>query len=79
VVTLPRDPKDESYLNLAVAVGARYLVTWDNDLLDLRKDTAEGEDFRTRFPTLTVLTPVELLRELSPVQAEGSGAGETSS
>src|SRR3954470_11841875 len=29
VFTLPRDPKDEPYVNLAVAAGARYLVTWN--------------------------------------------------
>src|SRR5438552_520526 len=50
VVVLPRDPKVEPYLNLAVAVGARYLVTWDKDLLDLMKDTPDGKDFRSRFP-----------------------------
>lgn len=38
-VSLERDPRDEGYLNLALAVEARYLVTWDNDLLDLVADT----------------------------------------
>src|SRR5262249_51351817 len=32
---LERDPKDERYINLAVASDASYLVTWDRDLLDL--------------------------------------------
>jgi putative PIN family toxin of toxin-antitoxin system len=35
VFSYPRDPDDEPYVNLAVAAGANYLVTWDNDLLDL--------------------------------------------
>ncbi|MCS6862515.1 MAG: putative toxin-antitoxin system toxin component, PIN family [Abditibacteriales bacterium] len=49
--TYDRDPKDEPYVNLALAVGAHYLVSWDNDLLDLmREETAEGKQFRERFP-----------------------------
>src|SRR2546429_412916 len=43
VVPLPRDPKDEPYLNLAVAARADFLVSWDKDLLDLmRVDSPEG-------------------------------------
>src|SRR5262249_50695319 len=30
-----RDPDDEPYINLAIAVGAQYLVSRDSDLLDL--------------------------------------------
>src|SRR5437764_6236658 len=43
---LERDPKDEPYLNLALAVQVHYLVSRDNDLLDLMKDAS----FRQRFP-----------------------------
>ena len=35
--TLDRDPKDAKYVNLAIAAGADFLVTRDNDLLELRK------------------------------------------
>jgi len=35
VFQYPRDPKDEPYLNLAMAVNANFLVTRDHDLLDL--------------------------------------------
>jgi putative PIN family toxin of toxin-antitoxin system len=56
-----RDPKDEPYVNLALAVGARYLVSRDKDLLDLMND----QDFRSRFPGLTILDPVAFLQELS--------------
>lgn len=55
---LERDPKDERYLNLAIASGASYLVTWDRDLLDLMDD----EGFRGRFPHLTILEPPALLQ-----------------
>jgi uncharacterized protein len=55
---LERDPKDERYINLAVASDASYLVTWDRDLLDLMND----EGFRQQFPHLTILEPPALLR-----------------
>jgi len=35
VMALDRDPKDEPYLNLALAAQAQYLVSRDLDLLDL--------------------------------------------
>ena len=55
-----RDPKDESYINLALAAGANYLVTRDRDLLDLADDT----DFRNRYPTLVILEPHVFIREI---------------
>lgn len=61
--SLPRDPDDEPYLNLALAVGADYLVTRDKDLLDLMSDP----DFRTRHPRLAILNPVGLLQVLTPL------------
>jgi putative PIN family toxin of toxin-antitoxin system len=70
-VTLERDPKDEKYLNVAVAAGARFLVSRDNDLLDLRLEAnAAGRELRLRFPDLRILDPVEFLGELQP-RAEG--------
>jgi putative PIN family toxin of toxin-antitoxin system len=62
VFSLPRDPDDEPYLNLSITVGADYLATRDNDLLDLMQDEA----FRTTYPHLTILDPVALLRALTP-------------
>jgi uncharacterized protein len=61
-VSHPRDPKDEPYLDLAVASGAAYLVTRDKDMLDLMADA----DFTSKYPNLKILGPVELLRELTP-------------
>jgi putative PIN family toxin of toxin-antitoxin system len=60
--SLPRDPDDEPYLNLALAVDADYLVTRDNDLLDLMQDVT----FRAQYPGLTILDPVALLQVLRP-------------
>jgi len=60
-----RDPNDEPYINLAVATKADYLVSRDNDLLDLmRWDTEEGRAFQQRFRFLKVVTPEVLLTEI---------------
>jgi putative PIN family toxin of toxin-antitoxin system len=61
-----RDPDDEPYVNLAIAARARYIVTRDNDLLALMDENRpEGRDFRTRFPGLSILDPVEFLRAIT--------------
>ena len=58
-----RDPKDVIYVDLAVAAGARYLVSRDRDLLDLMDpNRAEARNFRQRFPGLAVLDPVNFLQ-----------------
>ena len=75
VFALARDPKDEPYVDLAVATGARYLISRDKDLLDLMGDDA----FRQQFPGLTVIDPVALLRELAlahPNPEADRGAGK---
>jgi putative PIN family toxin of toxin-antitoxin system len=56
--TFERDPDDEKYVNLALAAGASFIVSRDKDLLSLMSD----EDFRNRFPRLTIVDPVEFLR-----------------
>jgi putative PIN family toxin of toxin-antitoxin system len=61
-VTLDRDPKDEPYLNLAAAAGARFLVSRDLDLLDLMADPA----FRRQYPILSIIDPAALLKSLPP-------------
>ena len=76
VVPLPRDPKDEKYLDLAVAAGASHLVSYDNDLLDLMDEQRpEGRVFRARFPQITIHDPVSFLRTLSvlPPDSEQDG------
>src|SRR5262249_13556760 len=54
----PRDVDDEPYINLAVEAEADYLVSRDNDLLDLMTGyTEECKDFRRRFRPLKVIEP----------------------
>lgn len=61
----PRDPKDEPYLNLAVAAKAIYLVSRDKDLLDLmRWDLEAGREFQRRFRHLRIIDPVAFLQEI---------------
>lgn len=61
----PRDPKDEPYVNLAIVAGAKYLVTRDNDLLDLMSvENQEARAFRRLYPSLSILNPVVFLREI---------------
>ncbi len=61
VIPLPRDPKDEKYLNLAIATDAQYLVTRDNDLLGLMLDVG----FRNSYPNLEILGPAEFLERMA--------------
>ena len=65
-VELPHDPKDEPSINLALAAGARYLVSRDHHLLDLMQD----EQFRQSHPGLAILTPVAFLREIAALQRQ---------
>jgi putative PIN family toxin of toxin-antitoxin system len=66
VCTLARDPKDEKYLNLAVAAGAAYLVSRDADLLDLMTGTdPDAVAFRTAHPTILILDPAAFLQTLA--------------
>ena len=60
VFEYPRDPKDEPYINLAIAADADYLTSRDKDLLDLMQDV----DFTMRFPGVRVLDPASLLRDI---------------
>jgi len=77
VFTYPRDPDDEPYVNLALAAGANYLVTWDKDLLDLMSEAApEGQDFRQRSPNLVILTPPDFLRAMRQAAAAEEATGE---
>ena len=67
----PRDPKDEKYINLAIEAEANYLVSRDNDLLDLITGYAEEcKDFRRRFRPLKIIEPVEFLKLVTPEEID---------
>lgn len=67
---LRRDPTDEPYVNLAIATQASFLVTRDNDLLDLMKNEA----FRTSYPALVILDPVAFLHHVRGEAGKAQGA-----
>jgi putative PIN family toxin of toxin-antitoxin system len=66
--SVPRDPENEIYTDLAIAADADYLVTWNERHLTylMRQDTPEGVDFCRRFPKLKIVDPVTLLRGVDP-------------
>ena len=67
--TYSRDPDDEPYLNLAIETEADYIVSRDNDLLDLMIDyTIEAKEFRQRFRPLRVIEPLEFLKEVRKLE-----------
>jgi putative PIN family toxin of toxin-antitoxin system len=49
-----RDPGDDSYLSVALAAKAQFLVTFDKDLLSLQKPFGVG-----------VITPAQLLKAIT--------------
>jgi putative PIN family toxin of toxin-antitoxin system len=60
-----RDEDDEPYINLAIEVGAQFLVSRDNDLLDLMTSYADDcKEFRQRFRTIKIIEPLDLLRSI---------------
>jgi putative PIN family toxin of toxin-antitoxin system len=57
-----RDPKDEPYIDLAIAVKADFLVSRDKDLLSLMTArTIDAKQFRQRTRPLRVVDPVAFL------------------
>jgi len=61
----PIDPDDSHYIDLALAANAKLIVSWDNHLLSLTDDNVPaGQDFRSRFPELMILSPVQLLARI---------------
>lgn len=67
---LPRDFKDEPFIDLAVAGDAQFIVTWNERHLTylMRQDTPEGKDFCSRFPNLKIVSPPEFLAIISSRQ-----------
>jgi predicted nucleic acid-binding protein len=64
-----RDPDDAHYVDLAIATGARLLVSRDKDLLDLMDESrVEGKDFRKQFPDLIITDPPSFLLQLDELK-----------
>ena len=63
---LPRDPKDEPYVNLAIAAQPCHLVTWNDRHLTYltRRDTPEGIDFCARHPGVVILDPPQFVQHV---------------
>jgi putative PIN family toxin of toxin-antitoxin system len=68
---LPRDPKDEPFIDVAVAGGANYIVTWNARHLTylMKRDTVEGKDFCSRFPTIQIVDPPTFLKSIDAINA----------
>jgi putative PIN family toxin of toxin-antitoxin system len=61
--TFSRDSDDEPYINLAIESKADYIVTRDNDLLDLMTGfDDDSKEFWQRFKSLKVTEPLEFLK-----------------
>ncbi len=63
---LPRDPKGEPYLDLAVAARRCHLVTWNDRHLTylMRRDTPDGVEFGARFPDVRIVNPPEFVQHV---------------
>ena len=60
-----RDPKDEKFIELAIAGGASHIVTGDHDLLALSSGKGEAtKRLRQQAPSLRVLAPGEFIRTI---------------
>jgi putative PIN family toxin of toxin-antitoxin system len=61
--TLSRDRDDDPYINLAIESKADYIVTRNNDLLDLMTSyDKDSKEFRQKFRPLKVIEPIEFLK-----------------
>ena len=61
VFPFERDPKDAKYIDLAFAAKAEFLVTRDNDILDLRDTKELKEAFNQLDWKFTIVDPFEML------------------
>jgi len=66
-----RDPDDEMYINLAIVANASYLVTRDQDLLDLvTTSTDVARQFRSRYPFLRMVKAADFVIEMESQKLE---------
>jgi len=53
----PRDPQDQKFIELAIAMQATHILSFDKDLLSLPTSPTEaGKRFRQRLPGIAVLS-----------------------
>ncbi len=72
VFNYPRDPKDEKYINLAVAAGSEFIISRDMDLLDLMTGfDNDSKEFRQKFRPLKIIQPSEFLKIVEERTKEG--------
>jgi predicted nucleic acid-binding protein len=58
-----RDPRDEKFIELAIAGRATHVVSFDKDLLSLPEDHSDaGKRFRQRLHGIVVIEPGEFIR-----------------
>ena len=61
-----RDPDDEMYSNLAIVANASYLVSRDQDLLDLMTAATDvARQFRSRYPFLRIMKAADFVTEIA--------------
>jgi len=65
-----RDPDDEMYINLAIVSNATYLVSRDNDLLDLMSVSTDiARQFRSRYPFLRIMPAAGFITAIESANA----------
>jgi putative PIN family toxin of toxin-antitoxin system len=65
-----RDPDDEMYVNLAIVANATYLVSRDQDLLDLMTTSTDiARQFRSRYPFLRIMKAADFINAIESSSA----------
>ena len=60
------------YINLAIIANATYLVSRDNDLLDLMAESTDvARQFRSRYPFLRIITAADFITAVESASAAG--------
>lgn len=71
-----RDPDDEHIINLAIISGSPYIVTRDNDLLDLMKEgSTDGLALKALHPSVAILDPRAFIAAVNPPGPTTAGPG----
>lgn len=71
LIKLPRDPKDEPYINLSFRAKVRFLLTRDKDLLEVVNAPHGGNDYlKYTLANVTITSPDSFLETLRQESAE---------